>query len=204
MTKELSESLLAACKAAGIESPRYIAQDEDGTVWHYDGKPDTTGTSDVGIFSFHPDVGEHAINLDHPPYADDWQDSLLEWVDHVADTSKMTDEQINIAIAEACGWTCLGQVEGCKPHGYPPDARKPTTKELLGGYGPSPWDVPDYTADLNAMHHAMLLHPRKELLRDFLYLEVLEDPTNTTNEPAWATAKQWAKAYITSLGKWIE
>jgi hypothetical protein len=50
------------------------------------------------------------------------------------------------------------------------------------------------------MHEAMLLHPRKELLRDFLYLEVLEDPTHKTNEPAWATAKQWAKAYITSLG----
>jgi len=67
----------------------------------------------------------------------------------------MTDEQINIAIAEACGWTCLGQVEGCKPHGYPPDARKPTTKELLEGYGPSPWDVPDYCNDLNAMHEAV-------------------------------------------------
>jgi hypothetical protein len=79
--KELSESLLAACKAAGVEKPRYIAQDEDGTVWHYDGEPDTTGTSDVGIFSFDPDVGEHAINLDHPPYADDWKDSLLEWVE---------------------------------------------------------------------------------------------------------------------------
>jgi hypothetical protein len=116
----------------------------------------------------------------------------------------MTDQQINIAIAEACGWTCLGQVEGCKPHGYPPDARKPTTKELLEAYGPSPWDVPDYCNDFNAMHEAVLLHPRKELLRDFLYLEVLEDPTNKTNEPAWATAKQWAMAYITSLGKWID
>lgn len=62
----------------------------------------------------------------------------------------MTDDEINIAIAEACGWTCLGQVEGCKPHGYPPDARKPTTKELLEAYGPSPWDVPDYCNDLNA------------------------------------------------------
>lgn len=81
MTKELSESLLAACKAAGIEKPKYIAQDENGTVWHYDGKPDTAGTLDVGIFSFYPDFGERTINLDHPPYADDWQDSLLEWVE---------------------------------------------------------------------------------------------------------------------------
>jgi len=198
MTKQLSESLLAACKAAGIEKPRYIAQNANGWVIHHDESPTRQGWTHIWGNARSPK------RLNHPPYAADWQDSLLEWVEHVADTSKMTDEQINISIAEACGWTCLGQVEGCKPHGYPPDARKPTTKELIKGYGPSPWDVPDYTADLNAMHEAMLLHPRKELLRDFLYLEVLEDPTNTTNEPAWATAKQWAKAYITSLGKWIE
>jgi hypothetical protein len=81
MTKELTDSLLAACKAAGIENPRYIAQDENGTVWHYDGKPDTTFTLDVGIFSFYPNFGERTINLDHPPYADDWKESLLEWVE---------------------------------------------------------------------------------------------------------------------------
>jgi hypothetical protein len=79
--KQLSESLLAACKAAGIESPRYIAQDKDGTVWHYDGEPDTTYTSDFGIFAFDPDIGEHAISLNHPSYADDWRESLLEWVE---------------------------------------------------------------------------------------------------------------------------
>jgi len=99
MTKELSESLLAACKAAGIEEPKYIAQDEDGTVWHYDGEPDTTVTSDIGIFAFDADIGEQAIKLDHPSYADDWQDSLMEWVDHVADTSKMIDMQDAIADA---------------------------------------------------------------------------------------------------------
>jgi len=95
--QELSESLLAACKAAGIEEPKYIAQDENGTVWHYDGEPDTTVTSDIGIFAFDADIGEQAIKLDHPSYADDWQDSLMEWVDHVADTSKMIDEAIKMA-----------------------------------------------------------------------------------------------------------
>lgn len=86
--QQLSESLLAACKAAGIEEPKYIAQDEDGTVWHYDGEPDTTVTSDIGIFAFDADIGEQAIKLDHKPYADDWQNSLMEWVDHVAETGK--------------------------------------------------------------------------------------------------------------------
>jgi hypothetical protein len=121
--QQLSESLLAACKAAGIESPRYIAQDKDGTVWHYDGEPDTTYTSDFGIFAFDPDIGEHAISLNHPSYADDWRESLLEWVEpqemlptvfiphegeplvdvlarhpeHVADASKMIDDACEIA-----------------------------------------------------------------------------------------------------------
>jgi len=99
----------------------------------------------------------------------------------------MTDQQQRIAIAEACGWHCnqfgLWGID------------------FADGVSGSP---PDYLNDLNAMHEAMLLHPRKELLRDFLYLEVLDDPTNKTNEPAWATAKQWAKAYLASFGKWIE
>lgn len=109
----------------------------------------------------------------------------------------MTDEQINIAIAESLGWTnCRLAIKGAgggarylTAHGIPPNRKY----EAL---------CPNYTADLNAMHKAMLLHPRKDLLRKFLYLEVLEDPTNTTNEPAWATAKQWATAYVKSLGKW--
>ena len=43
MTKELSESLLAACKAAGIEKPRYIAQDEEHSIYHYQYKPTREG-----------------------------------------------------------------------------------------------------------------------------------------------------------------
>jgi hypothetical protein len=101
----------------------------------------------------------------------------------------MTDEQINDIIA-----TSLGFIEEepwldgrrCWVHIDKPNVGHDS--------------IPDFCNDLNAMHEAMLLHPRKNLLRKFLYLEVLEDPTNTANEPAWATAKQWAKAYITSLG----
>jgi hypothetical protein len=105
--------------------------------------------------------------------------------------AQVSDEQINIAIAEACGWSEISDWKAAGINGLHPSGQ---------------WTevIPNYTSDLNAMHEAMLLHPRKELLRDFLYLEVLEDPTNKTNEPAWATAKQWAMAYITSLGKWIE
>jgi hypothetical protein len=70
--KKLSESLLAACKAAGIEEPRYIAQDKDGEVWSFDLKPSKKQTTWDG---------DKAQKIDHPPYAEDWQDSLLEWVE---------------------------------------------------------------------------------------------------------------------------
>ena len=33
--KKLSESLLDACKVAGIEYPKYFAQDANGNVFHY-------------------------------------------------------------------------------------------------------------------------------------------------------------------------
>ena len=93
--KQLSESLLAACKAAGIEKPRYIAQDKDEPyVWHYDLKPDTDDTKELDMWAV--DNG-NATKIHHPPYADDWQDSLLEWVDHVADTSKKVDDACKIA-----------------------------------------------------------------------------------------------------------
>ena len=92
--QQLSESLLAACREAGIEKPRYIAQDKDEPyVWHYDLKPDT---EESGMWAI--DNG-NAIKIHHPPYADDWKESLLEFVDHVADTSKMIDMQDAIADA---------------------------------------------------------------------------------------------------------
>ena len=117
--KQLSESLLAACKAAGIKKPRYISQDEDGCVYHYESQPSRNGYQYMW--------GNHkgfAARLAHPPYADHWQDSLLEWVEpqgeplaevltqhgdlvgddtemvilyDIADTSKMIDDACEIA-----------------------------------------------------------------------------------------------------------
>lgn len=72
--KELSESLLAACKAAGIEKPKYIAQDEDGKVWHYESKP--CKRSRLNVWD-----NTRGEILNHPPYAGDWKESLLEWVE---------------------------------------------------------------------------------------------------------------------------
>ena len=95
MTKELSESLLAACKAAGIEKPGFIAQDQNGFVHHYHSMPTRIGCEFIG--------GTYEIfvdRLNHPPYADDWEDSLLEWVDHVVDTNKKVDDAIRMGYHE--------------------------------------------------------------------------------------------------------
>ena len=116
--KQLSDSLLAACKAAGIENPRYIAQDKNGDVWHYLVKPNRI--SFAWVFG----GNEDDTIIVHPPYADHWQDSLLEWVEpqgeplaevltqhgdlvgddtemvilyDIADTSKMIDDACEIA-----------------------------------------------------------------------------------------------------------
>jgi|688.fasta_scaffold16844_16 hypothetical protein len=89
--KELSESLLAACKAAGIHNPRYIAQNANGKVIHHDNQPSRKGWDSIW------GGGGIPKRLNHPPYASDWKESLLEWVDHVADTSKMIDDACEIA-----------------------------------------------------------------------------------------------------------
>ena len=108
MTKELSESLLAACKAVGIEKPRYIAQNEDGQVTHHDERPSREGW--LYIWG----SGGWPKRLNHPPYADDWKDSLLEWVDHVADTNKKVDDDCKIAykamMQEADHWIGCPQI----------------------------------------------------------------------------------------------
>jgi hypothetical protein len=113
----------------------------------------------------------------------------------------LTEEQrrkINQFIAEKRGWKS-------------PD--HPDTKAQTDGWSmPEKWwldptgelqfrhNIPDYTRSLDACHEAEKLVPDKYLLRRFLYLQVLDDPENTQNEPAWATAEQRALALFQTLG----
>lgn len=89
--EQLSESLLAACKTAGIEKPKYIAQNANGKVIHHDNQPSRKGWDSIW------GGGGIPKRLNHPPYADDWRESLMEWVDHVADTSKKIDDDCKVA-----------------------------------------------------------------------------------------------------------
>jgi hypothetical protein len=74
--QQLSESLLAACKAVGIEKPKYIAQDKCGIINHYSAKPNMAKCEWL-----HDDNEDEFDILYHPPYAEDWKESLLEWVE---------------------------------------------------------------------------------------------------------------------------
>ena len=104
----------------------------------------------------------------------------------------MTDEQINIAIAEACG-----RVR--RPDGYwfP-------LGSTVGSAG-----IPNYCNDLNAMHEAekTIAENKWSLYRDNLRDAVL-GPIRTVHE--WcksdlhATARQRAEAFLRTLSRWEE
>lgn len=104
----------------------------------------------------------------------------------------MTPEQIRIKIAEACGWTFVefrGQTL-CREPGWEAGSAKTLAA------------LPDYLNDLNAMAEAEKTLPDLHLYRRFLYLVVCEDPTNRSNEPAFATAEQRAESFLRSLSLW--
>jgi hypothetical protein len=64
--------------------------------------------------------------------------------------------------------------------------------------------IPRYFEDLNAMREVEKGLPDLQLYRRFLYLVVLEDPSNLLNEPAFATAYQRAEAAGLTLGLWAQ
>ena len=90
----------------------------------------------------------------------------------------MTNEQINAAIAEACGWKLDNRGFGClNPHGC---------------YA----EKPDYCNDLNAMHEAL-----KTLQPDQLWDVAYSLPMETMFG-FMATAKELAETFLMVIGKW--
>lgn len=100
----------------------------------------------------------------------------------------MTDEQINAAIAEACGWkaVCI-------------DGGSGFYKGFDNGAELRP-DLPSYCTDLNAMHEA-----------ESLYIEMDEwwetylghiGAQWSRQHVAHAPARQRAEAFLKTLGKW--
>ena len=107
------------------------------------------------------------------------------------------EEQI-IAIAQVCGWTCCGCVEGCKPHGLHPRHSLDdfTTAQVLAGEVPTQ-DLPDYLNDLNAMHAAEKVLSEWQ---DREYRDMLIKMTACGEHRA--TAGQRAEAFLRTLHLW--
>ena len=100
----------------------------------------------------------------------------------------MTNEQINAAIAEACGWTEIGSCDcGFKISGMPP-YRSAHKKH-----------IPDYCADLNEMHDA---EKACRVNRNWIYLNELDLVCRV--DAVYATARERAEALLRTLGKWEE
>lgn len=97
----------------------------------------------------------------------------------------MTDEQINAAIAEACG-----RRRNPKGGWYPDNGWKFGTQGIL-----------NYCKDLNAMHEAEMTLSDAVFERYYL---ALYDSTESTRWPVSATARQRAEAFLKTLGKWEE
>ena len=108
----------------------------------------------------------------------------------------MTNQQMNVAIAEACGWTDIhdsGPWHNHKLWGYPP--------ELQGQGGNAYKYMPDYCTDLNAMHEAekTLTDDQREVFYP-RNLGAWQRPFNVI----YATARHRAEAFLYTLGKWEE
>lgn len=115
------------------------------------------------------------------------------------EVKNMSDQEINIAIAEACGWKdvhfseCWGNV---------------VIGTLYDDEDPNYAKIPNYCADLNAMHEAEKTlignGPDDEtwVLWD-LYRLALEEKLGYADAFA-AEANQRAEAFLRTIGKWKE
>ena len=108
----------------------------------------------------------------------------------------MTNEQINVAIAQACGWTILKKP--LSGFGFAAYAKEPNGD-------PSP-GIPDYCDDLNAMHEA----EKTVFGNSILWVEFMErlcDATGAVNTSMvdamviiiQATARQRAEAFLKTV-----
>lgn len=108
---------------------------------------------------------------------------------NLAEARAMSDMDLNIAVAERCGYL---RKDGLYPHGEPcwdkDDALYMAT------------ELPDYCKDLNAMHEAeeTMLVSKEEGYDLCLWMIIKRDGTRPAS---WhATARQKAEAFILAMG----
>lgn len=107
----------------------------------------------------------------------------------------MNTEKQRIAIAEACGWKYQPYRSGypavwIRPDGFPMSHRNT--------------DLPNYPADLNAMHEAEKV-VKLSGPGSLPYRQELEIICHRTGDlPVFATAAQRAEAFLRTINKWEE
>ena len=112
----------------------------------------------------------------------------------------MTNKEINIAIAESCGWSDFSSAgyDGSIQYG-----RKPLSSSAS-------WELPNYCSDLNAMREAeqKMWGINWELRAEFIYqLAKVINPTDGYRMQEGidlldATARQRAEALLKSINEW--
>lgn len=116
----------------------------------------------------------------------------------------MTDEEINVAIAEACGWRNVRELDDIYPDG--------SVAAGIWRQGADPADsqeraIPDYCNDLNAMHEAEKV---LSAAQRYANLRNLSQDWRSWNDGTaylaicYATARQRAEAFLRTIGKWKE
>lgn len=113
----------------------------------------------------------------------------------------MNDNEINIAIAEACGWTYVNRYGGRTKHATWAKWRVRNPEENQNSH-----DLPNFCADLNAMHEA------EKVLTSWtdenaFQVNLLKSSGGLPSQGfCWlichATARQRAEAFLRTLGKW--
>lgn len=105
----------------------------------------------------------------------------------------MSDEQINTAIAEACGWTDFVVHPEFGLMGTPPNTHGLRTA------------VDYYTVDLNAMHEAeKTIFPYYATVYSNKLAKATGAEMSDDTDYFCATARQRAEAFLKTLGKWEE
>ena len=130
----------------------------------------------------------------------------------------MTNEQINIVIAESVGWHPHPDNDkrkqkfwtyGGDGYGLPNGCSKITAANppIHDGAWENILGLPDYCNDLNAMHEAekVLTDEQSKAYTETLWVIVKRESTSKTRWQLWhATADQRAEAFLKTIGKWKE
>lgn len=101
----------------------------------------------------------------------------------------MTDNQINAAIAEACGWRSKEDTNGV-PWLWMRTKVDFTVESSI--------EPPDYCKDLNAMHEA------EKTMDEEQWHDYVEYVGGTWEQAIHSNARQRAEAFLRTLGKWEE